>query len=294
MTESNPAEYAEWAMVILRRWKAQGLEMPYWSIVNEPSYWRSGVWSPEFQRDAIKLLGARMRAEGFNTRFVVADDVTPGDAHRVAQVVLADPVARQYVGAIAYHLYDFGFHDRVKQLSQQYGIPVWMTEYYTDGTGRWLEWATIMHDMLADYDVAAIDYMWGFFGQADGAQLVRISSNGPTYLGFDFNRQFYVMGQYSKFVRPGAVRVGAVSENPDVEISAFARDGQVVIVALNKGQTSRSVRFEYGTGGPCLTTVTPVRTSGSEEMRSLPAITLDAPRFAATLPAASITTFVAR
>ena len=36
MNESTPpAEYVEWAMAILRRWRSQGLEMPYWSIVNE-------------------------------------------------------------------------------------------------------------------------------------------------------------------------------------------------------------------------------------------------------------------
>jgi hypothetical protein len=31
-----------------------------------------------------------------------------------------------------------------------------------------------MHDMLVNADVSAIDYMWGYFGDWDRSQLVRV------------------------------------------------------------------------------------------------------------------------
>jgi hypothetical protein len=77
MTESNPTEYVEWALALLRRWRTQGVEMPYFSILNEPGYVRSGIWSGQWIRDVTKLLGAKLEADGFSTKLVVPDDLNP-------------------------------------------------------------------------------------------------------------------------------------------------------------------------------------------------------------------------
>lgn len=290
MNETNPAEYAEWVIVMLRHWRDQGLEMPYYSLMNEPGYVRSGYWSGTWLRDVAKILGARIKAEGLKTRLVVPDDVNPMEAYGRLQTILADPDARQYVGAVAYHLYDRGGEQQVKQLAEQYGIPIWMTEFSTPDD--WFAWATIMQQLLADDGVSAIDYMWGFFGDWDKSQLVRIRVNNATYAGYDFNRQYYVMGQYSRFVRPGAVRIASTSSDADVKVVSFVDAGKVVVVATNTGTRDHAVRFELGSA-PC-TGVDAVRTSDNESWKALPAITMDSPRFAATVPARSVTTFVAR
>jgi O-glycosyl hydrolase len=220
MNESNPEEYVEWAMVMLRHWRDQGLEMPYFSLMNEPGYYQ-GVkqWSGAWLRDVIKLLGARLAAEGFRTKLVVPDDVSPVDAYPRLQTILADADARRYVGAVAYHLYGRGNERDITQLAKQHGIPVWMTEYSTPDD--WREWAALMHQLIAEYDVSAVDYMWGFFGDWDRSQLVRLKVSGSSYVGYDFNPQYYVMGQYSRFVRPGAVRIAATSSDPEVKVVAF-------------------------------------------------------------------------
>ena len=291
MNASNPAEYAEWALVMLRRWRDQGLEMPYYSLMNEPGYSRSGIWSGAWLRDVAKILGARLKAEGFKTKLVVPDDVSPQDAYERLPTILGDPDARQYIGAVAYHLYGRGGENDVKQIAQQYNIPIWMTEW---STTDWFEWATAMQELLADDGVSAIDYMWGYFGDWDRAQLVRVRVNGSSYAGFDFNRQYYAMGQYSRYVRPGAVRIAATSSDANVKVVAFVDETKVIVVATNVGSTDRAVRFELGANATCLTKAESVRTSESESWKGLPDVTLDAPRFAATVPARSVTTFVAR
>ncbi len=290
MNESNPAEYVEWAMAILRRWRSQGVEMPYYSIVNEPGYTRSGSWSGAFLLEITKRLGAKLRAEGFRTKLVVPDDVSPLEALSRLQVILPDAEARQSVSAIAYHLYGTTGRDQVKQLAVQYGLPVWMTEFYqTD----WMAWATTMHEMLATYDATAIDYMWGFFGQWEAAsQLITIRYSGNTYTGFDLTKRYYAMGQYSRFVRPGARRIDATSSDHGVLVTAYTGGAQPAIVVLNTGTTDKTVRVDLGQGGACSGSVQAVRTSAGDSWRSLPAIPLSAPRFLATLPAASITTFL--
>jgi O-glycosyl hydrolase len=293
MDESNPDEYVEWAMAILRHWRSAGMEMPYFSLMNEPSYY-GGMksWSGAWLRDVAKRLGARLKAEGFATKLVAPDDLSPNDAYARLQTILADPDARQYIGAVAYHLYGRGNEDKVAQLARQYGIPVWMTEYSTPND--WRAWADIMHDLLATDDVSAIDYMWGYFGDWDGSQLVRVKVSGSSYAGFDFNRQYYVMGQYSRYVRPGAVRIAATSSDDDLEVVAFLDGARPVVVVTNLGQRDYTVRFELGSAGVCGTRFESVRTSDTDAWKSLPDVTIDQPRFAARASAGSVTTFVGR
>jgi len=291
MTAANPAEYAEWALVLLRHWRQQGLEMPYYSIMNEPGYVRSGIWPGTWMRDVIRILGPRLAAEGFKTKLVVPDDWDASEALGRLQVILADAEARKYVGAVAYHLYNRGGEAEVKQLAEQYGLPIWMTEFSTGDD--WFQWATVMQEEIADFGASAVDYMWGYFGDWDESQLIRIRTNNGAYAGFDYNRQYYVMGQYSKFVRPGAIRVGATSGASDAKVAAFLAGAQEIVVATNTGTRDLPIQFELG-NGPCTSHVDAVRTSETESMQTLPSITLDRSRFSTTLPAKSVTTFVGR
>ena len=291
MTTSNPAEYAEWVVVMLEHWRDRGLEMPYYSIMNEPGYIAGGIWPGTWIRDVIKILGPRLTAEGLKTKLVVPDDWDANQALGRLQVILADPAARQYVGAVAYHLYNRGGEAQVKQLAEQYDLPVWMTEFSTGND--WFQWATIMQQEIADYGASAVDYMWGYFGDWDESQLIRIRTNNGAYAGFDFNRQYYVMGQYSKFVRPGAVRIGATSALSQVKLAAFLSGSNEIVVATNTSSQPLSVSFELGSGS-CLSRVDPTRTSATEGLQTLPTISLDQSRFTTTLPAQSVTTFVGR
>jgi glucuronoarabinoxylan endo-1,4-beta-xylanase len=101
------------------------------------------------------------------------------------------------------------------------------------------------------------------------------------------------MGQYAKFVRPGAVRVGATSGASDAKVAAFLAGAQEIVVATNTGTRDLPIQFELG-NGPCASYVDAVRTSETESMKTLPSITLDRSRFSTTLPARSVTTFVGR
>ena len=293
MNESNPDEYVEWAMVMLRHWKQQGLEMPYFSIMNEPSYYGGQKsWSGTWLRDVTKRLGARLAAEGFRTKLVVPDDVSPDNAYPRLQVILADPQARQYLGAVSYHLYGRGNERDIARLAKQHGLPVWMSEFSTPD--NWREWANLTHELLAEYDVSAVDYMWGFFGDWDRSQLVRLRVNGSNYVGFDFTREYYVMGQYSRFARPGAVRIAATSSDPELKAVAFLGGEKPIVVVTNNGTQDRTVLFELGAAGACGTRIESVRTSESDSWKPLPDLALDQPRFAATVARGSVTTFVGR
>ena len=101
-----------------------------------------------------------------------------------------------------------------------------------------------------------------------------------------------MIGQFSKFVRPGYRRTDA-TYNPSTNIYVSAYKGsKVVIVAINTGTTAVNQQFVVQNG--TVTSVAPYRTSSSENIRALGAINLANGTFTASLPAQSITTFVQR
>lgn len=293
MTEANPEEYAEWAMVMLRHWRDRGLEMPYYSLKNEPGVaTSSAALSAQYLLAVTKLLGARIKAEGLKTKLVLPDDVDPRAAYARLQVILADPDARQYLGAVAYHLRTAGGESEIERLAEQYGIPIWMTGY--SAPGDFLDLAKIMHELIANDGVSAFDFAWGFFGDFDSSQLVRLNVRNGAFDKFDITQQYYTMGQYSRFVRPGAVRIAATSSDPNVLATAYVDGYKLIVVAtfLGPGFFERLVRVELGSGGPCVRRVDALRTSASDSWLATPTARTDVPRFSAKLPARSITTFV--
>jgi len=295
MTPSNPAEYAEWAMVMLHHWKDRGYEMPYFSLENEPGTIAGGNLTGEYLRDVAKLLGARIKADGLKTKLVVTDDATPADAYPRLQIILADADARQYIGAIAYHLYARGDESRIKQLADQYAIPVWMTDFST-ADADWFDWATALHDLIADDGVSAVDYKWAFSGDVESSQLVRMVVGNGHYVRTFHPPQYYTMGQYSRFVRPGAVRVAATSSDPQLKATAYVDGSKLIVIATFVSPPGiffeRRVRIELGAGGPCVRRADIVRSSAGEGWLELPSVSVDVPRIITSLPIRSVTTIV--
>lgn len=297
LTEENPEEYVEWAMAILRRWRDAGLEMPYYSLVNEPGIWRSGVWSGEYLRIVTRLLGAKLRAEGFKTRIVVPDDLNPTETLRRIRVILPDAEARQYVGAIAYHLYGGSATDlaEIKRLAQQYGIPLWMTEYTEP---NWFRWANLMHEQLGIYDASAVDFMWGWMGARQGetgSQLIAINFSGNTYTGFAATKHYYATRQYSRYARPGMRRIEAASPDHSLRVTAYRSGDQLSVVLINgDAHASSGRRVRVLVNGNCMLSVEGTRTSKVDSGGVVQPDAVSGSGFVVTLPPESVSSFSVR
>lgn len=296
------AEYAEWLLAQVRRFRQGGGRLDYLSIANEPSYFRNRM-SGAFIRDVIKNLGPRLDAEGLLVPFVVPDDLNASAGAAKAAIVLADPVARRYVGALATHLYEEPLDKlaAMRSLADRYDLPLWMSEYAVgalsslrlggSSAARPLDWALLMHELLAGYDLSAIDYFWGYIGgrAADQGSLIQLEHDGATYRGFTRLKVFYYFGQYSRFIRPGALRVGMTSSNDSVKATAYYRGAARTIVAINPGSeaattTLRAADLE-GVARLALT-----RTSPTENWATPPAVPVSGTSVTVILPPHSVTT----
>lgn len=303
MNESNPEEYVKHALGVIQYWKSKGLEIPYYSIVNEPGYTRSGIISKEYLRTVVKLLGQRLREAGLLTQLVIPDDWTAGEAYKRSSYILADPEARKYVGALAYHLYNENSEDvrKMAALSQAYKIPVWMTEFsdprYTGPNGG-LNWALSIHDLIVNGNVSAVDYMWPFFGEYSerkwpGNTLIVLKSdaNGLHYKGYQLNSMYQAMGQYSRYVRPGYTRIAGDSSDRQIKVSAFKKSSAVVLVIINEAATDRQIDITLR-GAPGIHTLEVVQGGNGQGWKTLASLRKANNRFLRTLPPKSITTLI--
>lgn len=296
ISKDDPGAYAAWVMTSLRYWRSQGVDPPLVSVINEPKL--AGDTTPEWMHQVVLELGRRMRAEGFATRIVMPDDLNAREAYARAEAVLRDPNSRKYVAALAYHLYggDHGDRVRMRDLAARYGLPVWMTEWQSRRFGDWpaaLGWAETVHELLTIGGVGAIDYLWGFFGswRSAGETLLSIDFERGAYRSFRLNAPYYLTGQWSRFVRPGYRRVATSADTGRVLVTAFTGQKRLVVVTVNPGATSESVRLSVP-GGRLVGKVTATRTSASESWRRLVPLAARRSGFSVMLPPKTVTTFV--
>ncbi|MDE5564740.1 MAG: carbohydrate binding domain-containing protein, partial [Oscillospiraceae bacterium] len=107
------------------------------------------------------------------------------------------------------------------------------------------------------------------------------------------SKRGYCMAQYSKFVRPGDIRIGA-TETPekDVYVSAYKNDdNQVTIVAVNKSANGYSQQFSIDSG-ESIVDIDRYRTSANENIALTENLEYTGSSFWAQLPAESVSTFV--
>lgn len=292
MSSTDITDYVPWALTLIRRWHTQGSALAYWTIYNEVSTLQgTGTRSPAFVRDSIKSIGATLASEGIPTELVMPDDVDSVRGLVVSNAVMADATAKALVKHVAVHIYENGYTDlaNLKAAADANNNRLWMTEWFTN---NWQTWANTMHTLLVTHNISAIDYLWGFFGDYEAAaqaMLIKIDTSGTTYVGYTKLRQYYVMGQYARHIRPGSVRVACSSNDAAVYASAFTKNGRVVVVLINSSGTSKTVTVNLGASGYI---VRAYRTSASESWLPVAISNQSGATFDATIPGDTVTTFV--
>ena len=142
-----------------------------------------------------------------------------------------------------------------------------------------------IHDCM---NVGMNAYIWWyivrFYGPIDDGERGGIKGN--------VTKRGYVMSQYSRFIRPGYVRVYATIPRGAVFVTAYKSGSKFVIVALNTGSSPavQTIRSQNLAGGTAV--VSPYVTSQTKNCTQESDIAVSNESFTTTLDASSVTTFV--
>jgi glucuronoarabinoxylan endo-1,4-beta-xylanase len=275
---------------------AAGVPLAALSAQNEPNFstsaWDTCLYTATqlvaFIRDN---LGPALAAQGLTTPILAPETKDWTTFESFADPILADAQAAAFVGILAAH--DYGGYPFVYSAAQTAGKQVWETEVYDQtskgsdpGIDSGLVVAQMIHDHLVYGEVNAWHYWWlKPRGDTDNGAL----AGGDGQL----TRRAYVVGNWSRFVRPGFVRVDATSSPQDfVSVSAFAdpASGRLVIVAVNSNTADTEQSFSIA--GSAVAAVTPWITSADLALAPTDPVAIADAGFSFVLPKRSVTTFV--
>jgi glucuronoarabinoxylan endo-1,4-beta-xylanase len=199
--------------------------------------------------------------------------------------------AWKYTSILASHEYGLG-PSKPEPAITSAGKEYWETEVDTgasgdaDGMPSALNLAKTIHNDLTKANLNAWHYWWLYAGGSSG--LFDTNTNVWT-------KRFWIMGNFSRFVRPGFMRVTTSGNPPSgVLVTAYTNqsDGTVAIVAINPNGSAAQLPLFISGVVPC--SITPWVTSDAGNLVSGTAITVSNARFTASLAANSVTTLVGK
>lgn len=263
--------------------KNNGVDLYAISIQNEPDYAHEWTWwTPQ---EILRFM--KENAGSINTRVIAPESFQY--LKNSSDPILNDPQALANMDILGAHLYGTAVSNFAYPLFKQKGAgkDLWMTEVYhpnsdTNSADRWpeaLEVSQHIHNAMVEGDFQA--YVWWYIKR----------NYGPMKDDGTISKRGYNMAHFSKFVRPGYVRVDATKNpNTNVYTSAYKGDNKVVIVAINKGTSVVSQNFVMQ--GGTASKVSSWITDSSRNLAAGAAISTSGNAFSAQLPAQSVTTFV--
>ena len=191
------------------------------------------------------------------------------NAYKRYPIVLDDPAARKFVAVIPYHGYDFKHFDKIAELKAKYSdLPLWMDELcyayeagypknkklpiyefedgdvwgniiFSDleaGTSAWLYWNAILDETGGPWAISPIH------GNPDpNIQHPMVIINKKTH-EITYTGTYYYLAHFSKFVRPGAVRLQTKGSAKGLRVMTFQTpQGGFVAQLLNSLEQDAAV-----------------------------------------------------
>jgi O-glycosyl hydrolase len=291
--------YANYLVQYARDYAAAGVPLTYLGPSNEPDYstnYDSMTMSPAQMASVLDVLGPTVRNSGLPTQLSCCAPTGWPKAGQYAAAIAADPAALAATAVATGH----GYSGAPGSPLPGWNKPAWETEWSTfDGfNSAWddgsdasgMTWAQHIHQGLTGANVSAYLYWWGSTsGNGDNESLVQFSGSSVQPTG-----RLWAFANYSRYIHPGAVRIGASSSNGAVELSAFKNtDGSLSIVALNTASGADAIAYSLSnTGVANGASVSAYLTNGSNTVAAQGGTTVANGAFTATVPGRSLVTYV--
>ncbi len=260
--------WAEYFVRYIQEYKKQGVHIWGLTMQNEPeanSPWDNCLYSPTEERDFIRdYLGPTLKRAHLQNVKIMAWDHNRDDMDEYADVLYSDPVASKYVWGTAYHWYSDGaFQNMTMHHDAWPQKPLLATEACQDGGPHIGDWgmgeryASAIISDLNRWSVGWVD--WNLvLDERGGPNHANNFCSAPIIADIQhdillFQSSYYYMGQFSRFIRPGAKRILCSSSQNDLQATACANpDGTVAVVVLNRND--QPIKFNLKS----LKTATPV------------------------------------
>ncbi|WP_193726869.1 glycoside hydrolase family 30 protein [Paenibacillus guangzhouensis] len=306
LKSGNYGDYAQLMSKFIKEYKSQfGIDLYAVSIANEPNSMTFLTWdSSEWNSTNIEVFVKDYLKQAMINEGVQATKVVVGEPSWWSEDLMKDalnnPASAERIDIVGGHNYPVPVIN-VELPTQPFstavakGKKVWMTEVskvdsYDPGMGSGLKFARQIHDFMTKANVNAWMYWTGAIPGNNDEGLINVYKDTSTY---QLTKRYFTFGNYSKFIKPGYVRIGA-TDNPQsgVYTSAYKdpATGKFTIVAVN--DTNASADLNFVPNGFTAGKITPYTTNDSLSLGQGRNIQLVNGKFNSVIPPKSVVTFV--
>ena len=295
LKEECYGDYAQYlAEYIIQYQKQFGITIDVISMANEPNLspeYDGCLWSDKQITKWIRDYAVPVfKEKGITARLMAAEDMNFSEA-RVADALL-DPQAAQRLDIVGVHGYGGGYSKLT--VSENAGKPIWMTEvlgYHELNTTilDGLVWAKRIHQHMAIANVSAWNYWYAANTEkhSNGALLIIDIPSDTVFAP----KRFYTIANYSKFVKPGDVRISSTMEpGENVYITAFKNKNANTLTFVAVNGNVNEQKIELNLNGATADSFKAYLTDDTNDLKQVADVKTDS---VITLPARSVTTFVA-
>jgi len=255
-----PEYYQTWAnyfVKFIEAYEAEGI--PVWGVTiqNEPmavQRWESCIYTAEEERDFLKYyLGPTFEKNGFGDKNIVVWDHNRDLISHRANTIFEDPEAMKYAWGIGFHWYETWTggdpkYDNLKNIKESFPSKNLL---FTEGCQekfdatqyqRWSNAERYGNSMINDFNSGTVGWTdWNILlNENGGPNHVQNFCFAPIHADTQTNEliytpTYYYIGHFSKFIKPGAVRVSTTSSRSTLESTTFKNtDESMVTVVMNK------------------------------------------------------------
>ena len=249
-----------WAKYICRyleKYKEDGIKINYLTAQNEPDakqIWESCLYSAEEEAGfVLNFLIPELKKYNLDTKVLIWDHNKERVYLRAKEIFSRDKENK--IAGIAYHYYSGDHFENLAIIREKYPEKLLIhtegcTGFSINKKTRQIPNAEIYaHDIIGDLNAGENAYIdWNvlldFFG---GPNHVHNNCNSPVMAnisGKDYkkNASYYYIGHFSKFIKPGAKRIGFSKFTSELEVCTFKNfNNSIVVVIMNK--TEKNEKF---------------------------------------------------
>jgi O-glycosyl hydrolase len=244
-------------------------------------------FDPHYQGSIIKKVGKALAERNLTTRVSASDENSIDDTLGCFQSY--PPEAQDFLSQINTHSYGGSKRKELAQAAAAASKTLWQSEYGdTDASGITLSYQ-ILVDMHQMHPAA-----WIYWQAVDGAEwgLLTNSMEGDAIAPSKPTRgkKYWVMANYSRFIRPGSVFIGIREKHSLAALDATGHT--LIIVTTNWDDHDENVTYDLSRFDTSHASITAYRTSPTEDLTPLQDVALAGDHLDSDLPGKSVTTFV--
>ncbi len=227
---NSPREYAEFIFVVFQHMqKKYGFVPDAVEAILEADLAQG--WSPEQVGEALVATAQRLQANGFSPDFIAPSTMNMRKALKYFDKMIQVPGVLQYLSEFSYHRYSNVSLRRLRGIAKRaakYDVNTSMLEWWNRKNNYY-----VLHEDLKIAKNSA--WQQGVICtksvQDTTDSLYKIDETNPDTPKVQINTRTKYNRQYYKFIRSGAVRIEATTNNDEFDPLAFINtDGKYVVV----------------------------------------------------------------